>query len=77
MPIYDYKCDGCQHRFEENHAMSAPLVKTCPACNEEKVRKVLSTGGILNSSKGGQEMSAPASPCASMGGGCGGGVCPM
>jgi putative FmdB family regulatory protein len=76
MPLYDYKCDACKHCFEESHSMSAPVIKVCPECGKESVRKVLSTGGVLNSSKAGQD-AAPASPCASMGGGCAGGMCPM
>ena len=76
MPLYDYKCDLCKHCFEESHSMSAPAIKICPECGKEGVRKVLSTGGVLNSSKGGQDVAAP-SPCASMGGGCAGGMCPM
>ncbi|MBF0142169.1 MAG: zinc ribbon domain-containing protein [Magnetococcales bacterium] len=76
MPIYDYKCDACQHAFEENHPMSAPPVRQCPACGAEKVRKILSTGGIVGSTKGGQDFSPPAaSPCG--GGGCGSGMCGM
>jgi putative FmdB family regulatory protein len=79
MPLYDYKCNDCQHCFEESHAMSAPPIKICPECGKEKVRKVLSTGGVLNSSKGGQDMAPSGPPCASMGGGggCAGGMCPM
>ncbi|MBF0445434.1 MAG: zinc ribbon domain-containing protein [Magnetococcales bacterium] len=77
MPIYDYKCDGCQHTFEESHSMSAPAIKTCPQCGVDEVRKVLSTGGVLNSIKNGD--SGTASPCGPMGGGggCAGGMCPM
>ncbi|MBF0454783.1 MAG: zinc ribbon domain-containing protein [Magnetococcales bacterium] len=77
MPLYDYKCDGCQHCFEVSHAMAAPAIKVCPECGKKRVRKVLSTGGVLNSSKGGQDASPPSGPCASMGGGCAGGMCPM
>lgn len=78
MPLYDYKCDGCKHCFEATHSMSEPAIKKCPECGKNQVRKVLSTGGILGSTKGGQDFSSPASsPCASAGGGCAGGMCPM
>ncbi len=75
MPLYDYKCDGCKHTFEENHPMSAPPIKTCPSCGKEKVRKVLSTGGVISS--GGSGGGDAPSPCAPVGGGCAGGMCPM
>ncbi|MBF0164052.1 MAG: zinc ribbon domain-containing protein [Magnetococcales bacterium] len=72
MALYDYKCDGCGLRFEQDHPMSAPPVKVCPECGAEKVRKILSTGGIQVS--GSRSVAPPPSmPCGS--GGCGGGMC--
>ncbi len=73
MPIYDYKCDACGHTFEKNHPMSDPPVKICPKCKEEKVRKVLSTGGVLGSTKSGEGSAPPMPSCAT--GGCAGGMC--
>ena len=77
MPIYDYKCDGCQHRFERTHAMSAEPVRVCPECGAEKVRKLLTTGGVVGENRG-RAASGPPQPmmpsCAT--GGCGtGGMC--
>ncbi|MBF0177557.1 MAG: zinc ribbon domain-containing protein [Magnetococcales bacterium] len=77
MPLYDYKCDACHGRFEIDHPMAGPIVTRCPGCGEEKLRKILSTGGLLGSTKLGQQDSRPAMPpmggCPS--GGCGGGMC--
>lgn len=75
MPLYDYHCDGCGHRFERNHGMSEPQVKVCPACGEEKVRKLFTTGGILGGSGGGMGDFTPPPSCGT--GGCGGGMCGM
>lgn len=74
MPLYDYKCDACQSKFEQEHPMSAPPVKTCPHCGQDKVRKILSTGGVMSS--GASRSFTPSSPppCG-MGGGCGSGMC--
>ncbi|MBF0439479.1 MAG: zinc ribbon domain-containing protein [Magnetococcales bacterium] len=72
MALYDYKCDGCGVRFEQNHPMSAPPVRICPECGAEKVRKILTTGGV--SISGGSAPSGPP-PCAT--GGCAGGMCGM
>lgn len=74
MPLYDYKCDACSILFEVDHPMSAAPVSVCPECGENKVRKVLSTGGI--SIRGGGATSQPSEappPC--MSGGCGTGAC--
>ena len=33
MPIYEYKCKKCGHRFEKIHqSFSEPRVKKCPEC---------------------------------------------
>jgi putative FmdB family regulatory protein len=70
--MYDYKCDGCGHRFERNQRMADPPITVCPECNAEKVRKVLTTGGVMIGGTSRGAASAP-SPCA--GGMCGTGMC--
>jgi putative FmdB family regulatory protein len=42
MPLYEYQCEACAHRFERIQKFSDPLVETCPACGG-KVRKLLSS----------------------------------
>ena len=32
MPLYEYQCDACGHRFEKIQKFSDPLVDTCPKC---------------------------------------------
>src|SRR3954467_10553430 len=32
MPLYEYECDNCGHRFEKIQKFSDPLEKTCPKC---------------------------------------------
>ena len=41
MPLYEYECDACGHRFEVIQKFSDPPVETCPACGG-KVRKLQS-----------------------------------
>jgi putative FmdB family regulatory protein len=45
MPLYEYECDVCQHRFEKIQRMSDPLVDTCPVCGGA-VHKRLSAPAI-------------------------------
>jgi putative FmdB family regulatory protein len=43
MPIYEYRCRECDHRFEKLVSMSTPEAEIeCPSCNEKEVEKVLS-----------------------------------
>ena len=30
MPLHEYQCDACGHRFEVIQKMSDPAVETCP-----------------------------------------------
>jgi putative FmdB family regulatory protein len=47
MPTYDFVCDGCGHRFEEMQSFSAEPLKTCPACGEDKLRRLFGTGAAI------------------------------
>ena len=42
MPIYEYACRSCQHRFETIHKASEPPLTDCPECGETTLRKLLS-----------------------------------
>ena len=33
MPLYEYECDVCNHRFERQQRFSDPPVANCPECN--------------------------------------------
>ena len=46
MPIYEYECKACGHRYEAIQKMSdAPLVD-CPACNKPELKKLISAAGF-------------------------------
>ena len=45
MPLYEYQCDVCGHRFEVIQKFSDPLVKTCPKC-QSAVHKLFSSPAI-------------------------------
>jgi putative FmdB family regulatory protein len=46
VPIYEYVCQGCAHRFEIKQKMSDPPVTACPRC-EQPVTKVISAPAIM------------------------------
>jgi putative FmdB family regulatory protein len=45
MPLYEYQCKKCSHRFERIQRFSDPLVKKCPKCGG-KVEQVLSAPAV-------------------------------
>jgi putative FmdB family regulatory protein len=45
MPLYEYQCDACGHRFERIQKFSDPPVEKCPQCGGT-VRKLISSPAI-------------------------------
>jgi putative FmdB family regulatory protein len=45
MPLYEYECERCGHRFEVIQKFSDPLVEACPVCGGP-VRKLMSSPAI-------------------------------
>ena len=46
MPLYEYECEKCGHRFEKIQKFSDPLVTECPECGEDEVEKVISAPAV-------------------------------
>ncbi len=42
MPIYEYECQACGHRFEEWQKMSDEPIRVCPKCAAARVEKLIS-----------------------------------
>jgi putative FmdB family regulatory protein len=45
MPLYEYQCDACGHRFEKIQKFSDPHEDTCPKCGGV-VKKLVSSPAI-------------------------------
>ncbi len=45
MPLYEYQCQKCGHRFERIQRFSDPLVKKCPECGG-KVEQLISAPAV-------------------------------
>ena len=46
MPLYEYTCDACGHRFEALQKMNDEPLVHCPACDEATLRKLVSAAGF-------------------------------
>lgn len=45
MPLYEYQCEACSHRFERIQKFSDPPADACPQCGGA-VRKLISSPAI-------------------------------
>ncbi len=46
MPLYEYECDDCSHRFERQQRFSDPPVTSCPEC-AGAVHKVFHPASVI------------------------------
>ncbi len=71
MPLYEYICPTCDHRFEKLQSMSSTGAD-CPNC-EQPAKRAISV--FASVTKGGSEMPTSMGPLPPLGGGgcCGGG----
>jgi putative FmdB family regulatory protein len=42
MPIYEYYCHHCQHKFDELQKVSDPVLTHCPKCQQPALEKLVS-----------------------------------
>ena len=47
MPTYDYKCDACEHTWEEFQSIKAEPTKKCPSCGKKKAKRLIGAGAGL------------------------------
>lgn len=46
MPLYEFQCEACEHRFERIQKFTDPNPDTCPNCGRSPVRKLPSSPAI-------------------------------
>ncbi len=46
MPIYEYRCEACQHELEALQKISDEPLVVCPKCNAPALRKQVSAAGF-------------------------------
>ena len=47
MPVYEYECENCSHRFEEIQGFSDEPLKKCPSCKKMKLRRLFGSPGLV------------------------------
>jgi putative FmdB family regulatory protein len=46
MPIYEYRCDACDHELEAIQKMSDAPLTDCPECGKPVLKKLISAAGF-------------------------------
>lgn len=46
MPIYEYRCQSCEHQFEKLQRISDDALHECPACSQPALKKLVSAAGF-------------------------------
>ena len=46
MPIYEYRCQSCDHELEVMQKLSDPELSDCPACGQPELKKLISVVGF-------------------------------
>lgn len=41
MPLYEYLCDDCNHRWEKRQKFDDPEIKECPECEGNSVHRII------------------------------------
>lgn len=46
MPIYEYRCDDCDHQLEVVQKLSEEQLVSCPKCKNDSLKKIISAAGF-------------------------------
>ena len=72
MPVYEYKCKGCQTKFELRRSFSqADADTSCPHCQGQEVQRLISSFACFSKDAGGASSAVGGSSCS----GCASGSC--
>jgi putative FmdB family regulatory protein len=47
MPTYDYECDACGHQLEVFQGINDPVLKKCPECGKNKLKRLFGSGAAI------------------------------
>ena len=46
MPIYEYRCDSCEHELEKIQKMSEDMLVDCPECGQPALKRLVSAAAF-------------------------------
>lgn len=72
MPLYEYRCTDCDHRFDALVPAGRADLTACPSCGAERARRLLS---VFSAPRAGAGPARGGDGAAAPSGGCCGGAC--
>jgi len=75
MPIYEYRCEGCEHRFET--LVRGAEAPSCPTCGSQTLAREFSTFAVSTGGGSSAMRSTAPGPCGSCGDPRGPGSCSL
>jgi len=72
VPLYEYRCTDCDHRFDALVPASRADLTACPSCGAEQARRLLS---VFSAPRAGASPTRGGDGAAAPSGGCCGGAC--
>jgi len=45
MPTYEYKCEECEHKFEQFQSITSKPLRICPECGKKSLNRLIGGGG--------------------------------
>lgn len=52
MPIYEYRCESCEHQLEALQKISDEPLNECPSCTDGRLRRLVSATAFRLSGSG-------------------------
>ncbi len=46
MPLYEFQCEKCGHRFERMQGFNDPAPEKCPDCGQGPIKQLISAPGV-------------------------------
>ena len=47
MPTYEYGCNDCGHRFEQQQRITEAALVTCPGCGKDSLERIINASAFV------------------------------
>jgi putative FmdB family regulatory protein len=47
MPVYEYECESCKNKWEQEQSIKDPAIEKCPKCKKKKAKRLISSTSFV------------------------------